>query len=161
MFEDSKVVNKYCKLKKVRQYNGQKKRQRTNNCNKKKTLCNMNPNKHWGELTCSGRESSSCFSHHVTLVKNLVISLKEDMRTCDYNKQNICLWSSVIQIIHTDKQNMSVVICKTDNPYRQTKHMSVVICNTDNPYRQTKHMSVVICNTDNPYRQTKHVCGHL
>jgi hypothetical protein len=41
----------------------------------------LNPNKHWGELTCSGRESSSCFSHHVTLVKNLVISLKEDMRT--------------------------------------------------------------------------------
>ena len=73
MFEDSKVVNKYCKLK-VRQYNGQKKRQRTNNCNKKKILCNMNPNKHWGELTCSGRESSSCFSHHVTLVKNLVMS---------------------------------------------------------------------------------------
>ena len=43
MFEDSKVVNKYCKLKKVRQYNGQKKRQRTNNCNKKKNYATWTP----------------------------------------------------------------------------------------------------------------------
>jgi hypothetical protein len=128
----------------------------------------MNSNKHWGELTCSGRVSSSCFSHHVTLVKNLVISLKEDMRTCDYNKQNVCLWSSVRQIIHTDKQNICLwssvrQIIHTDkqniclwSSVRQIIHTDkqniclwssvIQIIHTDK-----QNMSVVICKTDNPY----------
>ena len=78
VFEDTKVVIRICKLKKDRQHNGQKKKdKRTNNDLQNITNKTRTPLKTAGEPMCSGRVGSSCSTsgtRRVNLLTNPVIS---------------------------------------------------------------------------------------
>jgi hypothetical protein len=74
-FEDTKGIIRIRKSK-DRQHNGKNKKEvRTNNdlqsiTHKTKDRVTQTPIKTAGELRCSGRDSSSCFTSRVTLVTN-------------------------------------------------------------------------------------------